>query len=95
MDIDYDLVCPICSNLLLDPLDCMTCDSSFCQLCITDYRQRQIDPSNCMCPLGCPQLNLKSAHKKTKQTLNMVQVSCRFEACSEVLTYGEVAEHEF
>ena len=29
-DIENELVCPICSNLLLDPKDCLTCDTSFC-----------------------------------------------------------------
>jgi hypothetical protein len=33
-DVNQDLVCPICSNILLNPQDCIQCDTSFCDNCI-------------------------------------------------------------
>ncbi len=36
-----DLVCPICSNLLIDPQDCIACDTSFCKDCISDHIKRK------------------------------------------------------
>lgn len=43
MEPSDDMVCPICQNLLLDPFDCFTCDTSFCKSCILDYIKRQTD----------------------------------------------------
>lgn len=41
-DINPDLICPICSNILINPQDCVQCDTSFCELCIKDFIFRNI-----------------------------------------------------
>ncbi|CDW72756.1 high mobility group protein [Stylonychia lemnae] len=40
-DSNCQFECIICSNLLLDPVDCITCDTSFCKHCILEYQNRQ------------------------------------------------------
>jgi hypothetical protein len=40
-----DLICPICTNLLIDPLSCTKCEKSICIYCIDKINY-------CLC--GCP-----------------------------------------
>ena len=54
------------------------------------------DSNSVPCPIGCPNLRLKVAHKKTRETLNNVELKCRFAPrCDEIVLYGELATHEF
>ena len=106
-DLDHDLICPICMNLLLQPQDCLACDTSFCQACIADYiahnsqqqqqnrlgQQWQLEDI-VVCPLGCPELYLKPCHKRTKQKLNQLKINCRFTDCDVVVSYSKLPEHE-
>ena len=91
--IHSDIVCPICSNVLIAPQDCITCDTSFCQACMEDYMARQgADPS---CPLGCPHFKLKMAHKKVRQLLADLRIRCIFwPLCQETLPYAKLMVHE-
>ena len=48
------------------------------------------------CPLGCSNLQLKQAHKKTRESLANLEVRCQFfPKCEEIVLYGNLANHEF
>lgn len=40
-DVDEELICPICSGVLEDPLQAPVCEHAFCRACITEWISRQ------------------------------------------------------
>ncbi|XP_039285975.1 E3 ubiquitin-protein ligase NRDP1 isoform X2 [Nilaparvata lugens] len=40
-EVDEELVCPICSGVLEDPLQAPTCEHAFCRACIIEWISRQ------------------------------------------------------
>ncbi|XP_004927168.1 E3 ubiquitin-protein ligase NRDP1 isoform X2 [Bombyx mandarina] len=40
-DVDEELICPICSGVLEDPLQAPACEHAFCRACITEWISRQ------------------------------------------------------
>ncbi|RVE40025.1 hypothetical protein evm_015325 [Chilo suppressalis] len=40
-DVDEELICPICSGVLEDPLQAPSCEHAFCRACITEWISRQ------------------------------------------------------
>ncbi|CAG9830505.1 unnamed protein product [Diabrotica balteata] len=39
--VDEELVCPICSGVLEDPIQALVCEHAFCKACITEWISRQ------------------------------------------------------
>jgi len=72
------LRCPICSEVLLDPMECRQCLGTFCKLCVQ---------STCRTKLECPHCyettqRLIPARRKIRTHLNQLQVRCQHEGCS-------------
>ena len=40
-EVDEELLCPICSGVLLEPIAAPTCEHAFCLPCITQWLERQ------------------------------------------------------
>ena len=35
------VMCPICSNILIEPVICMKCQNSYCKRCSEDWTQKK------------------------------------------------------
>jgi len=80
--------CLICAEVLLDPLECSGCQTSFCGECIKAWQARSAE-----CPNRC-QLKLQPCHRGFKNLLLRLKLHCSAKDCGEVLTVETVARHE-
>ena len=86
-----DLICPICLQLLVNPINCSEeiNSHSFCKECIDKYLKEKNK-----CPI-C-QLNFKYIiSHKTIDELNSLYFQCVFEkeGCNKIVSYSEYFNH--
>ncbi|XP_062910311.1 ligand of Numb protein X 2a isoform X1 [Mobula hypostoma] len=90
-EMDDDLVCHICLQPLLQPMD-TPCGHTFCYKCLQDFL-RQKD----FCPLDRKRLHFKLCKKSSilvHKLLDKQLVSCPFESdCQEVMQRGDLEAH--
>ncbi|XP_065581634.1 E3 ubiquitin-protein ligase NRDP1-like isoform X2 [Artemia franciscana] len=92
-DIDGDLICPICSFVLEDPIQAPICEHVFCNTCITEWLT-----SNQTCPIDRTNLTidaLKPAPRILRNFLSRLTLSCsnQTHGCSASLTLERLAAH--
>ena len=75
--------CPICENIMINPVECESCGHNFCNNCL----------SSIGCPFGCKQLKINQATLSIHNILNNIKFKCENIGCTEILTYGEVEKH--
>ena len=85
------LICPICYNILKDPISCNSKEKShsFCELCI--LKSLKI---NDKCPM-CKQTFEYSTNNKTKELLKKLKFKCKYseEGCKQILNYSYYFRH--
>lgn len=90
-DVDDDLVCHICLQALLDPLD-TPCGHTYCTLCLTNFLVEKD-----FCPVDRKPVILQHCKKSNilvNKLLNKLLVNCPFtEHCSEVLQRCNLQYH--
>ncbi|XP_023614034.1 E3 ubiquitin-protein ligase LNX isoform X2 [Myotis lucifugus] len=90
-DVDDDLICHICLQALLDPLD-TPCGHTYCTVCLTNFLV-----SKDFCPLDRQPLVLQHCKKSSilvHKLLNKLTVTCPFaEHCAEVLQRCDLEHH--
>ena len=86
-----DLICPICFNILNNPISCSNNKNShsFCKECIDQY----IKGNN-----KCPTCKINFGYKINKELndlLNNLSFECLFkkEGCNDILFYSEYLNH--
>ena len=86
-----DLICPICFNILNNPISCSDKKNShsFCKECIDTFLKENIK---------CPICKLTFEYKinyNLKNGLNKLYFKCRFknEGCKEIISYSEYLNH--
>ncbi|XP_015105730.1 E3 ubiquitin-protein ligase LNX isoform X2 [Vicugna pacos] len=90
-DVDDDLICHICLQALLDPLD-TPCGHTYCTLCLTNFLVEKD-----FCPVDRKPLVLQHCKKSSilvNKLLNKLLVTCPFtEHCDEVLQRYDLEHH--
>ncbi|XP_015415581.1 PREDICTED: E3 ubiquitin-protein ligase LNX isoform X1 [Myotis davidii] len=90
-DVDDDLICHICLQALLDPLD-TPCGHTYCTVCLTNFLV-----SKDFCPLDRQPLVLQHCKKSSilvHKLLSKLTVTCPFaEHCAEVLQRCDLEHH--
>ncbi|XP_034967981.2 E3 ubiquitin-protein ligase LNX isoform X1 [Zootoca vivipara] len=90
-DADDDLICHICLQPLLQPLD-TPCGHTYCTICLTDFLVEKD-----FCPVDRKTLTLQSCRKSSilvNKLLDKLMVSCPFtEHCSEVVQRCNLQQH--
>ena len=86
-----DFICPICLNILKDPISCSSNKNahSFCKECIDQY----LEGNN-----KCPTCKINFEYKKNNElnnSLNKLSFECLFkkEGCNDILSYSEYLNH--
>lgn len=89
--VDDDLVCHICLQPLIRPLD-TPCGHTYCQECLTSFLLESD-----FCPVDRSALKLQNCRKSSllvHKLLDKLMVSCPFrEHCSDTLARGELEDH--
>ena len=87
----YDLICPICLNILKNPMSCSLNNSShsFCKECIDLYLKEKN---------GCPICKNAFEYKNNIniiKLLNNVTFKCKYseEGCNKIISYADYLEH--
>eukprot|EP00072_Mus_musculus_P074416 XP_017176179.1 PREDICTED: E3 ubiquitin-protein ligase LNX isoform X2 [Mus musculus] len=90
-DVDDDLICHICLQALLDPLD-TPCGHTYCTLCLTNFLVEKD-----FCPVDRKPVVLQHCKKSSilvNKLLNKLLVTCPFtEHCTEVLQRCDLQHH--
>uniref|UniRef100_A0A8D2LW07 E3 ubiquitin-protein ligase LNX n=1 Tax=Varanus komodoensis TaxID=61221 RepID=A0A8D2LW07_VARKO len=90
-DVDDDLICHICLQPLLQPLD-TPCGHTYCTVCLTDFLVEKD-----FCPVDRKTLILQACRKSSllvNKLLDKLMVSCPFtEHCSEVVQRCNLEQH--
>jgi len=88
------LVCPICLNILWDPVSCSNCQINYCRNCIYGWLKKQNNgpPS---CPNRCNFVQI-STPPIIKDLLSGIVISCINEnkGCKEKINYDELSKHQ-
>ncbi|XP_014642830.1 PREDICTED: E3 ubiquitin-protein ligase LNX isoform X1 [Ceratotherium simum simum] len=90
-DVDDDLICHICLQALLDPLD-TPCGHTYCTLCLTNFLVEKD-----FCPVDRKPVFLQHCKKSSilvQKLLNKLTVACPFvEHCTEVVQRCDLEHH--
>ncbi|KFU93290.1 E3 ubiquitin-protein ligase LNX, partial [Chaetura pelagica] len=90
-EVDDDLICHICLQPLLQPLDTL-CGHTFCTACLTNFLVEKD-----FCPMDRKLVILQTCRKSSilvNNLLDKLMVSCPFtEHCSEVVQRGHLKQH--
>ncbi|KAJ8924650.1 hypothetical protein NQ315_000801 [Exocentrus adspersus] len=92
-EVDEELVCPICSGVLEDPLQAPVCEHAFCKSCITEWISRQptcpVDRQNVTSP------QLRQVPRILRNLLSRLCINCDNAqyGCTRVLKLDSLASH--
>ena len=82
------LICMICTNLVMNPIECTECHRVFCVGCINTWRRNKD-----YCPSLCKKMKYDQVHPFVKQSLAKLMAKCPYKGCSEVSAYEKYKEH--
>ena len=86
LSVGISLICPICKNILKEPLFCLDCQNSFCKICITNWKQ-----NNDTCPFRCKNPKFQKNNIISK-ILSLLKFKCK-NGCGEEIMYDKLNEH--
>ncbi|XP_044732704.1 E3 ubiquitin-protein ligase NRDP1 [Chrysoperla carnea] len=92
-DVDEELICPICSGVLEDPLQAPVCEHAFCRVCIQEWISRQ--PT---CPVDRQSITftqLRPVPRILRNLLARMCISCDnfVYGCPMILKLDALASH--
>ena len=79
------IICPLCNNILIDPMMCMKCQNAYCKKCIDDWNK-----NNEKCPKGCEAPNYSKSIGKN-DILSKLKFRCV--GCGEEIEYDNAEKH--
>ena len=79
------VICPLCSNILIDPYMCTQCQNTYCKQCSDNWSN-----TNNKCPNGCENASYQKNMEKSN-ILNKLKFKC--DNCEEQLLYEKVQNH--
>lgn len=88
-DFNKNLLCNICLEILLKPLQCKECKNKYCLFCITNWNK--IDKK---CPI-CKKSGTEDIDIKIIEKLHEIKLKCfnNSEKCSKLTQYSEFEDH--
>ncbi|XP_013785483.1 E3 ubiquitin-protein ligase NRDP1-like [Limulus polyphemus] len=92
-EVDEELICPICSGVLEEPLQAPQCEHAFCRICIHEWLTRQQT-----CPVDrtpITPLQLKSVPRILRNLLSRLLISCDNSTfgCAAVVKLDRLSSH--
>ncbi|CAD8094446.1 unnamed protein product [Paramecium primaurelia] len=88
-NIDQNLLCLICQELVIDPKECSQCQNLFCSDCITSWLQQKKK-----CPYNCSdEIQLKNPHRIVKNSISQIEVKCLNKGCDKQMQIQSLDSH--
>ena len=85
--IKSNVICSICTGIIVSPIQCTNCENTFCETCIEEWSNK---PGN-ECPFRC-----KNPKYKSSRTINNILSNLTFKCqngCNEIIPYSELEKH--
>ena len=79
------IICPLCNNILINPLMCMSCQKTYCKKCIDNSSD-----NNIKCPNNCENPNYQKSIGKN-EILSKLKFICV--GCKKEIGYDEAQKH--
>ena len=86
--IESNAVCSICSGIIIEPVQCLSCENSFCKDCFEDWKKKKGENS---CPFRCQNPSFKSS-RLIKNLLSNLKFKCQ-NGCKEEIPYLDLLDH--
>lgn len=86
---DNLITCCICHGFLVNPLECLKCQTAFCKDCLNSWGDN--NKTNPLCPFRCGGKNFTKPHKNTLQQLDKLIIKCF--KCSKLVNYNKIESH--
>lgn len=80
-------VCSICTGILINPVQCVSCENCFCKSCISDWLSKSKS-----CPFKCKHTSFKES-RLIKSLLEPLIVKCPND-CNAEVKYEDLQAHE-
>ena len=82
-----ELLCALCSAILVDPWECKECKERFHQVCLNKFAKE-----TGQCPMQCKKPRFVSIKKQVEQQLLAMEFQCKNKnlGCQATLSYAEV-----
>ena len=80
-----EVKCPICQNILINPMMCMGCQNVFCKKCTDEWAKKDDK-----CPSRCKNQNYQKSIEK-KNILSKLKFKCF--KCEENVAYDNIRTH--
>ncbi|XP_022102669.1 E3 ubiquitin-protein ligase NRDP1-like [Acanthaster planci] len=92
-DVDEELICPICSAVLEDPVQAPECEHAFCSVCIHEWLSRQRTCPVDRNPISSQQL--KPVPRILRNLLSRLYIACDNASfgCSAVIKLDSLQQH--
>ena len=79
------VICPLCSNILIDPVECVKCQKIYCKRCIDFWKK-----INVQCPNNC---RFQIYQKSTRRNNMLSSLKIKCVGCNSPIKYFEAKEH--
>jgi hypothetical protein len=79
------ITCPLCLNILIEPIICMKCQKVYCKKCIEKWKKK-----NSKCPSNCNPPNYQDCLGK-KDILSILSFKCK--KCGQSINYFDAKKH--
>lgn len=85
-----ELICPICSSLVLDAVACKKCEKPFCKFCIHTWLKKKNS-----CPNRCTTFVETELPRLLRNMINKIKAKCIYHklGCNEVILYENYIKH--
>lgn len=82
--------CQVCMGLIINPVDCLLCEDSFCKECL----ENKIS-NNLSCFNGCFPVKYKEVSKSLMNLFNNIEIKCfnHLQGCKEIIKYDELCKY--
>jgi E3 ubiquitin-protein ligase NRDP1 len=80
------IICPICQNLMIIPMECSNCQNLYCEVCIEQWRKKGG---------GCPNHCINSEFKKViekKRMISNLKFKC-IKGCGAKVLFNDIKNH--
>ena len=80
------IICPLCLDILIDPVMCMKCQNVYCKSCTNDWLKKDNK-----CPNRCNEPNYQQCKGKM-EILSKLKFKCK--ECHQIFKYNECEKHK-
>ena len=84
-DLKEYIICPLCFNILINPIICMKCQKVYCKNCISFWNKK-----NVKCPNFCNNPNYQNCFEK-RDILSALYFKCT--KCKNNINYDDIKNH--